>query len=194
MCVTLSDGSSFFVLKEVQLTQAIYPGVEVGAADQARLERLSEQRAATRSALGLLARAPHSRQGLRLKLVQRGHGEAAITAALDRVLELGYLDDRRFAEDWVRLRIERHPEGRAALIAGLRERGVSRDVAEEVGARVVTDEVEEDCLLRAISRVGRGATRSSSPTDATRMAARLQALGFPSRLIRRHVPEAGRAR
>jgi regulatory protein len=194
VCVTLSDGSSFFVLKEVQLSEAVYPGAEVDAPGRARLERISAARAATRSALALLSRASASTQGLRLKLIQRGHDEAAIAAALDRARELGYLDDARFAEDWARLRIERHPEGRAAVVAGLRERGVPRELAEAVGAKVVTDEVEEECLLRAIARAGAGARRSRSrfgPGQAGRLAARLRALGFPGRLVRRHVPDAG---
>ena len=188
MCVTLSDGSSFFVLKEVQVSQAVYPGAEIGVDERLRLERLSEARAATRGALALLARAPHSRHGLGLKLIKRGHAAQAIAAALDRAEALGYLDDARFAEEWVRLRLDRHPEGRAPLVAGLRERGVSRQTAEEVVARVVTDEVEEESLLRALARARRG-----GPGAAARLAARLRSLGFAHRLIRRHVPDADRA-
>lgn len=192
MCVTLSDGSSFFVLKEVQLSQAVYAGAEIGPGERTRLERLSASRAATRSALALLGRAPHSREGLRLKLAQRGHGEQAIAAALDRAREMGYLDDARFAEDWLRLRLDRHPEGRMALVAGLRERGVPREVAEEVVARLVSDEAEEECLLRALGRADRSARKGRQPAgaEASRLAARLRSLGFPNRLIRRHLPGA----
>ncbi len=151
----LSDGSSFFILKEVQLTEAVYPGLEVSEQVRSRLERLSETRAAVRSALALLARAPHSRAGLRLKLLRRGHGEEAILAALQRAEEMGYLDDGRFAEEWVLLRLDRHPQGRPALVADLRERGVPRETAEGVVARIVTDAVEEEAFLRALRRASK---------------------------------------
>ncbi len=192
MSVTLSDGSSFFVLKEVQLSEAVYPGAAIDADERERLQRLSQVRAAVRSALGLLARAPHSQQALRLKLVQRGHEEQAIVAALERARELGYLDDGRFAEDWLRQRLDRHPEGRAALVAGLRERGVARDVAEQAVARMVSDEVEEGCLLRALGRAERGwrTKRRTGAADTARLCARLRSLGFPDRLIRKHLPGA----
>ncbi len=196
--MTLSDGSSFFILKEVQVAEMVYPGSEVSPEERLRLERLSKARAATHSAFGLLARAAHSRSGLRLKLLQRGYDDEAALAALGRAEEMGYLDDARFAEQWISLRLEHHPEGRAALVAGLRERGVPRETAEAAVKRAVTDEVEEDALVRAVRRAGRGASRpqggaekSPKAVAATRLVARMRALGFPDRLIRRHLPLSG---
>jgi regulatory protein len=183
VCVTLSDGSSFFLLDEVRIVEGVFAGREIGPQERERLERISEVRAATQSALLLLARAPHTRSGLRLKLLKRGFGPAAADAALGRADELGYLDDAGFAEAWIEIRLERHPEGRAALIAGLRERGVPREVAAEVVERVVTDEREEECLLRALVR---GRRRKGA---AGAEAARMRALGFPYKLVRRHLPD-----
>jgi regulatory protein len=173
----------------VQVAEGVYPGREIDPQERERLERLSETRAAVRSALLLLARAPHTRSGLRLKLLKRGFPSAAADAALARADEMGYLDDGRFAEVWIEIRLERHPEGRAALVAGLKERGVSRELAQEVVARVVSDELEEECLLRAI---GRGRRKAATASEAARLAARLQALGFPFRLVRKHLPRSTR--
>jgi regulatory protein len=83
-------------------------------------------------ALHLLARSEHSRKGLERKLLLRGFTLEAITQALDKLEEEGALSDVRYAEEWVRSRLRKHPEGQGLLILGLEKRGVSRDLASGV--------------------------------------------------------------
>lgn len=83
-------------------------------------------------ALRLLSRSEHSRRGLEQKLLSRGFQPEDIRRALDRLQEEGALNDRRFAEEWIRSRLRKHPEGRALLELGLQKRGVDEDVAREV--------------------------------------------------------------
>jgi len=74
--------------------------------------------------LRLLARRAHSRVELLLKLTRRGYDSAAISAALRRLQELGYLDDQAFARSFVRRRGS--VRGPRALAAELAARGVDR--------------------------------------------------------------------
>jgi len=83
-------------------------------------------------ALRLLSRTEHSRKGLEQKLLCRGFQLEDIRRALERLQDEGALSDRRFAEEWIRSRLRKHPEGRGLLELGLLKRGVEEDVAREV--------------------------------------------------------------
>src|SRR5438046_9249166 len=52
----------------------------------------------------LLGRRAHSRVELRRKLGRRGYVEEEIDSALARLVELGYVDDRSFADGYIRRR------------------------------------------------------------------------------------------
>ena len=56
--------------------------------------------------------------------------------------ELGYLDDRAFAESWVQSRMALRKEGWKALYRGLSGKGVARALAEEVVAAACPFEEE----------------------------------------------------
>jgi regulatory protein len=184
--VYLSDGSSFFVLREVQEESALHVGRAIDPVEMERIHEVSQQRAAVQAALSLLSRAPHTREGLRLKLLQRRFDDRVSRAAVARMVELGYVDDRRFATDWLAMRLQRHPEGRAALVANLRKRGIERSTAEEMVDEHFPPEEEERALLRVIEQFS--AKRTGAGTGA-RLASRLAARGFPLDMIRRHLPE-----
>ncbi len=79
--------------------------------------------------LRLLAGRAHSRSELRLKLVRRGYSDADVDAAMTRLADLGYLDDRQFAAGHVRRRSA--TVGPLALSAELAARGVERAAAGE---------------------------------------------------------------
>ena len=72
----------------------------------------------------LLGRRAHSRVELLAKLIRRGYEGSAVREALKRLEELGYLDDRAFADSFVRRRGS--ARGPRALSAELAARGVDR--------------------------------------------------------------------
>jgi len=76
----------------------------------------------------LLGRRAHSRVELRRKLGRRGYVEEEIDSALARLVELGYVDDRSFADGYIRRRSG--SLGPLALSAELAARGVDRSVAD----------------------------------------------------------------
>jgi regulatory protein len=89
------------------------------------------------SGLNLLSRRAHSRAEIRRKLGRRGYGEEEVESTVTRLAELGYLDDRAFAEGHVRRRSS--GLGRLALSAELAARGVDRAVADEALAGLDTE-------------------------------------------------------
>ena len=80
------------------------------------------------AAVRLLARREHSQVELRRKLRTRGHRPDAVERALTRLGEYGYQSDARFAESFVRSRVDRG-QGRLKIVAALRERGIEDDIA-----------------------------------------------------------------
>lgn len=72
--------------------------------DREPARRRTKELSATQRALGLLTRREHSRKELGRKLIARGLDAAEVEAAVSRLAEDGWQDDRRFAESLVRAR------------------------------------------------------------------------------------------
>ncbi len=87
------------------------------AAADAGVEALTSQ------ALRLLSQREHSALELRRKLLRDGD-DAAVGAVVERLAESGLLSDERFAESYVRSRVERG-QGPVKIRAGLLARGVA---------------------------------------------------------------------
>ena len=77
-----------------------------------------------------LATRPRTRWEVDRRLRRAGIAEGEIAAALDRLVELGYLDDAAFARWWGEQRDRHSPRGRRMIEAELRQRGVPREIIE----------------------------------------------------------------
>ena len=77
-----------------------------------------------------LATRPRTRWEVERRLRRGGTAEPEIAAALDRLAELGYLDDTAFARWWGEQRDRHSPRGRRMIEMELRQRGVPREVIE----------------------------------------------------------------
>jgi regulatory protein len=77
-----------------------------------------------------LATRPRTRWEVERRLRRAGTEEPEILAALDRLTELGYLDDAAFARWWGEQRDRHSPRGRRMIEAELRQHGVPREVIE----------------------------------------------------------------
>lgn len=178
LTIHLSDGSSMSCPAEIAGRAGLSPGATLDADRLALLRREAEFALARASALRLLSRASHSRRGLARKLQARGYGPEAIRAALARMGELGYLDDRLFAENWARARLASKAEGWSAIYRGLVKRGVPRRLAEEAASVACSADRE----LELAQKIALGL----APRTA---AARLSARGFRARTIARVIRE-----
>ncbi len=178
--VALSNGAFFLLLEEIQQKAGIFPGDECSLEDIEELVTASDRKKAEKRALSLLSYAPHSREGLKLKLMKRGFPEESIEYSLLRMEEMGYLDDLKYAEEWLRSRLKRRPEGKWALQAGLIKRGISRTTAETALAEYISDEMEAEAAARALSKMMGG-----RPLTRMQAAAKLASKGFSSRVINR---------
>jgi regulatory protein len=141
------------------------------------VEQIRDQDAvayAVDSAARFLAVRPRSVQEVRQNLVQKSHPPAVIDAALERLAALGYLDDRAFAEFWVRERNTFKPLSPRALRQELRQKGV----AEEIVAEALGDLDPDEVAYRAAMSQSRRLRGSDQRTFSEKMYAFLQRRGF----------------
>lgn len=81
--------------------------------------------------LRLLTVRARTRSELEAQLTKRGYADDVSARVLDRLVEVGLLDDVAFAEEWVRSRRANSGKGKRALATELRTKGVDPDVIAE---------------------------------------------------------------
>ena len=104
------------------------------------LVREDEAHRARQAALNLLAHRARSRAELRRRLWRTDYPDPVIDQTLAWLEERDYVDDRAFAEAFVRDRLRLRPRGRIALIQELRKKGVDGSVADAAIATVMDAE------------------------------------------------------
>ena len=81
--------------------------------------------------LRLLTVRARTRSELEAQLTKRGYADDVSARVLDRLVDVGLLDDVAFAEEWVRSRRANSGKGKRALATELRTKGVDPDVIAE---------------------------------------------------------------
>ena len=107
----------------------------------------NEQREARRKALRLLEHMDRTEKGLRDRLIQGGFSEEAAEDAVAYVKDYGYINDYRYALNYILYRI--HSKSRQKIFQELQQKGISRDVASEAWDEASDlEEPDETSLLR----------------------------------------------
>jgi regulatory protein len=89
---------------------------------------LSREEQARALCLRLLTARACTRAELAGQLAKRGYPEDVGDRVLDRLAQVGLVDDADFAEQWIRSRHVNAGKGKRALAAELRNKGVDNDV------------------------------------------------------------------
>jgi regulatory protein len=84
------------------------------------------------AALRFLESRARSTSEVRRRLVTSGYRPDLVENAIERLTELGMLDDDAFARAWVESRDRARPRGERALRAELRQKGVDRPIVDAV--------------------------------------------------------------
>lgn len=99
----------------------------------------SREEQARATCLRLLTARARTRSELAVQLTKRGCPDDVSSRVLDRLAEVGLIDDRDFAEQWVRSRFANAGKGKRALAAELRTKGVDDEMIAEALADVDAD-------------------------------------------------------
>jgi regulatory protein len=127
--------------------------------------------------LNLLTTRARTRAELADALEGRGFDDEVAAAVLDRLVEVGLLDDAAFAEQWVDSRHRHRGLGRRALSQELRRKGVESETADEAVAGLDADaEREKACEL--VRRRLPSLDRMEPPVAARRLVGMLARKGY----------------
>ncbi|MBF6165821.1 recombination regulator RecX [Streptomyces gardneri] len=97
---------------------------------------------AKEACLRLLAVRARSRAELAQRLAAKGYSAEVSERALDRLTEVGLIDDAAFAEQWVHARHTFSGKGKQALAQELRRKGVAQSDAASALDAITSDEEE----------------------------------------------------
>jgi regulatory protein len=127
---------------------------------------------------------------VRKRLAQRGFTDAAISAAVERLLHNRTIDDRRTAAAAARTEARIRRRGPMRVMSKLVALDIDRDLAKQVVREVFGDEGEDELLETALDRRLRGdLDRLTDPRERQRILAYLVRQGFSasaaSRAIRK---------
>ena len=137
-----------------------------------------------KAALNMLAARSFSEGQLRDRLKAKGWAESGlIEDCINRLKELGYVNDDSFARSYASYRVGSKPLGRARLARELAARKVSRNSIDGALDLVFGEVAEETLIDRAIERRIRSHGRPSDRAAAKRMFDHLARLGFEYDLI-----------
>lgn len=137
--LSLSDGRQVLVDNDLVFERSLKAGLEI---DDKYLEELlfsSDYVRAKSRAVWYLDRSTHTEKGLYDKLVRAGFAKEACAKVIARFIEVGLLDDRRYAEILAERLIETNVSKREALQKML-SKGLPYDLAKSVLEETEADE------------------------------------------------------
>ena len=130
----------------------------------------------------LAARACSSDE-LRFKLRQRAARISDIDPVIVRLKDLGYLDDKRFAEMYTAMRVENDGFGRTRVLHDLRNRRVTPKLAAQAVSHAFEDKNEHDMVAAYVERRMPSIVAGGHTGDERKLLAayrKLQRAGFSS--------------
>jgi regulatory protein len=126
---------------------------------------------------------------MRDRLARKGYQRPENEAVISDLSELGLLDDRKFASQWIESRMALRPMGQARLRAELAAKGVDREIVESTLAEYGNDLDEKGAAL-ALARKKLGSLRGLEPEAARRrLAGFLGRRGFAASTVSRVLKE-----
>lgn len=145
---------------------------------------------AYRAAVRILAKRAKSSGELRRKLREYKYETDAIEWSIERLIDLGVLNDEEYARMVVRSQLSRKPAGRRLLSGKLREKGIEQSIAD----RVLDNMLEDRDALADARKLAQQAARSISDRHdrevrVRRITGRLARRGFDFDVIRRVMDE-----
>jgi regulatory protein len=142
-----------------------------------------EHKRALSRAYTLLAIRSRSEEEMRRGLSKAGFNDSVVASTITHLQNQGLLNDRAFAADWTRSRVQSRPRGRRLIERELRAKGVSADDAAAATSNV-DDEAMALHLAQRRARLMRGLDRS---TFIRRLSNYLLARGFSGETVSRAI-------
>lgn len=145
------DGSFAFGLAAIAAVR-LKVGQTLSAEEMAELKLLDTLEKAKQSALKYISYRPRSVGEVRRNLRDKEYDDAVITQVVIRLQELQLLDDDSFARYWVEQRETFKPRSTLALRQELQQKGITREIIDDVLANVDETAVARKAAARRVDR------------------------------------------
>ncbi|OYD09519.1 RecX family transcriptional regulator [Paludifilum halophilum] len=193
------DGSYRFAVHEDVLVRfALSKGMRVNPEEMERILDTEERNKVRQAALRYIGYKPRTVREVQRYLDGKGFDPRHRDSVVKEMKSHQYLDDRRFAQEWVEQRRRRKGYGARMLQQELEQKGISSDVAAE--ALTAVDEADEHRLAEQVAEKRyRRLLGNPWPTVERRLGQYLLRRGFNSSVVfgllnqfrRRHDGEEG---
>lgn len=182
--IKLDNGFAFVLYKGELRIYGIEQGQELEAEVYREiLEELLPKRARLR-ALNLLKSRDYTKRQLQDKLHEGGYPETIIQDAIAYVASFGYLDDARYARDFIEYHKTSRSKGR--IMQDLRQRGIPDELLQQCWEEMAGDkaaELEQEQIL-SLARKRHFCPQTASFEEKQRLMAFLYRKGFSAEAIR----------
>ena len=134
-------------------------------------------------AVKLLTLRGHSTGELRTKLGRKAASRGDVDVAIARLNDVGYLDDKRYAESYASARVENEGFGRMRVLQDLRTRRISGKLAEQAVDQALEGRSESELIDAYIDRKMSSLVAAGPIEDEKKLATayrRLRRAGFTS--------------
>ncbi|MCM1267396.1 MAG: recombination regulator RecX [Bacteroidales bacterium] len=140
---------------------------------------------AKKRVLNLLQRRDYTAARLRDKLKEGGYPEECIEEAVAYAASYGYVDDARYAEDYIRCHLEQ--KSRMRIEQDLMRKGISKPMIGEAFEKLVAEGAvqDEEGMITALLRKKNFDHRTATMQERQRMYAFLSRRGFHAEAINR---------
>lgn len=128
-------------------------GDEIDSEELAAFEEAAGSRIAFNSAMNSLDYRDHSVREMKIKLLRK-FDEECVNSAIERLIELGLLNDERFAENFARELYEHKRFGKNRIKSELFQRGIASDIINCVLDEIFESE-EADNIERIVDIINR---------------------------------------
>ncbi len=152
MCKVICSGGFFLIPLHLCDELQLFDGMFLSEEARTILHFQNNLYYAYRKAKDLLYRTDHSEEMVRRKLRQRQYPEDVIQSVVEQLREEGIINDRNFGEHYVQFLVRKNKYGKRMLQAKLREKGISRELTEEL-LNSVSENMEESALKASVEKL-----------------------------------------
>lgn len=181
--VAIDDGRTLTITEETYVRFGLADGQ---ALDPDRLREMEVADGVARAMMEahrLIDHRMRTRRELAVRLRSRGRPEEVIAEVLDRLENVGLIDDGRFARQWIDERLRSRPVGLSLLRRELRQKGIDAEIIETALEEREDGEEETDRAFEALRRQSHRYARLDRDAAHRRMVAFLGRRGFGPHVI-----------
>jgi regulatory protein len=140
------DGEfSFAINKDVAVDSRLYKGIEITEKQIIKLKDSDSLQRCMDAAFNFLSYRPRSEMEVKQRLRRRGFSQEIIEKVIYKLKKKAFINDAEFVRYWLENRAEFNPKGRTILKIELKQKGIRRDLLNDM----LGDVNEENNAYRA---------------------------------------------